>query len=73
VLEARAEEALVGRDRLVEVGHGDAEVMDSARLHAAIVSSRQSAATKASLAMPTSGCVSLLAHPSEMTGRGEAG
>src|SRR5436190_11651944 len=45
VLEARPEEPLVGRDRLVEVGDRDAEMMDSARLHAAIVSSRQSAAT----------------------------
>ena len=28
VLEPRVEEALVRRDRLVEIGHGDAEVMD---------------------------------------------
>jgi len=29
VLESRMEEALVGRDRLVEIAHGQAEVMDS--------------------------------------------
>jgi hypothetical protein len=34
MLHRRAEEALVGRDRLVEIGDGDADVMDSAQGHA---------------------------------------
>ena len=34
-LERRAEQPLVGRNRLVEILDGDAEMMDSARLHAA--------------------------------------
>ncbi len=38
VLEQRTEEPLVGRNRLVEVGDRDAQMMDSPRLHAAIVS-----------------------------------
>ena len=33
VLERAAEEPLVRRDRLVEVGHGDADVVDSPCLH----------------------------------------
>jgi len=33
MLETGAEEPLVGRDRLVEVGHRDAEVVDAARRH----------------------------------------
>jgi hypothetical protein len=34
VLDPGAEEALVGRDRLVEVFDGDAEMVDPAGLHA---------------------------------------
>ncbi len=33
-LDARAEQPLVGRDRLVEISNGDAEVMDAADVHA---------------------------------------
>ena len=35
VLDLGAEQPLVGRDRLIEVGDGDAEVVNTARLHAA--------------------------------------